>query len=83
MISNEFVVGGYSFADIRWTVYLHLLSTSGEGILFARHSYIKAWFERVKTHKGFSGQNIISDSFLSTLDEIKAKVLKDVQCGEF
>lgn len=83
LTSNEFVVGVYSFADIHWTVYLHLLSTLGEGVLFARHSNIKAWFERVKTHKSFSGQNIISYDFLPTLDEIKAKVLKDVQCGEF
>ena len=83
LTSNEFVVGVYSYADIHWTIYIHLLTVMGEGVLFARHSNIKAWFERIKAHKSFSGQDIISYDFLPTLDEIKAKVMKDVECGEF
>ena len=81
--SNEFVVGQYSFADIHWTIYIHLLTVMGEGVLFAKHNNIKAWFDRIKAHKSFSGQDIISYDFLPTLDEIKAKVMKDVECGEF
>jgi len=81
--SNEFIVGGYSYADIHWTIYIHLLTVLGEGVLFAKHKHIKAWFDRIKAHKSFSGQDIISYDFLPTLDEIKAKVMKDVECGEF
>ena len=81
--SNEFVVGQYSYADIHWTIYIHLLTILGEGVLFAKYSNIKAWFDRIKAHKSFSGQDIISYDFLPTLDEIKAKVMKDVECGEF
>lgn len=81
--SNEYVVGQYSYADIHWTIYIHLLTILGEGALFAKHSNIKAWFERIKVHKSFSGQDIIGYDFLPTLDEIKAKVMKDVECGEF
>jgi glutathione S-transferase len=81
--SNEFVVGQYSYADIHWTIYVHLLTVMGEGALYAKHNNIKAWFERVKAHKSFSGQDIISYDFLPTLEEIQAKVMKDVECGEF
>lgn len=80
---NEFVVGAYSYADIHWTIYIHLLTVMGEGELFAKLGNIKAWFDRIKAHKSFSGQDIISYDFLPTLDEIKAKTMKDVECGEF
>jgi len=59
------------------------LTVMGEGALYAKHNNIKAWFERVKAHKSFSGQDIISYDFLPTLEEIQAKVMKDVECGEF
>jgi glutathione S-transferase len=81
--SNEYVVGQYSYADIHWTIYIHLLTILGEGALFAKHNNIKAWFERIKVRKSFSGQDIVGYDFLPTLDEIKAKVMKDVECGEF
>ncbi len=81
--SNEYIVGQYSYADIHWTIYIHLLTILGEGALFAKHNNIKAWFERIKVRKSFSGQDIVGYDFLPTLDEIKAKVLKDVECGEF
>jgi glutathione S-transferase len=81
--SNEYVVGQYTYADIHWTIYIHLLTILGEGALFAKHNNIKAWFERIKVRKSFSGQDIVGYDFLPTLDEIKAKVMKDVECGEF
>ncbi len=81
--SSEYIVGQYSYADIHWTIYIHLLTILGEGALYAKHSNIKAWFERIKVRKSFSGQDIIGYDFLPTLDEIKANVMKDVECGEF
>ena len=83
LTSNEFVIGGYSYADIHWTIYIHLLTVMGEEVLFAKHNSIKAWFERIKSHKSFSGQDIVSYDFLPTLGEIKIKKMKDVECGEF
>lgn len=83
LAGNEFVIGAYSYADIHWTAYIHLLITIGEGELVEPRPNLKMWFERIKGHKSFSGQDIVPYELMPTLDEIKAKKLKDVVCGEF
>jgi glutathione S-transferase len=80
---NEFVVGIYSYADVHWTAYIHLLATIGEAALLDQRRNVKAWLERIKTHKSFSGQEIIPYELMPTLEEIKTNRMKDVVCGEF
>lgn len=83
LAGNEYVVGVYSYADIHWTAYIHLLTTIGEAALLDPCRNVKAWLERIKTHKSFSGQELIPYELMPTLEDIKTKRLKDVVCGEF
>ncbi len=80
---KKFVVGDYSYADIHWTAYVHLLTLAGEDALIDQRPHLKAWLERIKTHKSFSGQDVIAYDMLPTLDDVKTKKLNDVVCGEF
>lgn len=82
-IGNEFIVGDFCYVDIHWTAYMHLLSVIGEGALIDSRSNLKAWFERIKTHKSYSGQDIVAYDFMPSLEDIKAKNLADIHCGEF
>jgi len=44
---------------------------------------VKGWFEKIKTHKSYSGQDIVAYDLLPSLEDIKSKTLADVECGEF
>lgn len=80
---NEFAVGIFSYADIHWTAYIHLLNTIGEAALLDPYRNVKAWLERIKKHKSFSGQEIVPYELMPTLEDIKTNRLSDVVCGEY
>jgi glutathione S-transferase len=82
-LTKDFIVGDFCYVDIHWTAYVHLLSIIGEGALIDSRSNLKAWFGRIKVHKSYSGQDIKAYDVLPTLEDIKAKKLSDVHCGEF
>lgn len=82
-IQSEYIVGEFSYADIHWTTYCHLLTVIGEGALIDSRSSLKSWFEKAKTHKSYSGQDIVAYDFMPSLEDIKAKKLADIECGEF
>lgn len=83
LANKDFVVGSYSYADPHWTSHVHLLITAGEAALIDQRRNLKAWFDRIKTHKSFSGQDIVPYDIMPSLDDIKQKKLSDVVCGEF
>jgi len=83
LAKNTFIIGNYSFADIHWTAYLHLLNEAGEGDLISDKEHVKAWFDRVCTHKSFSGQNIIAYDLLPKLADIKNKRLNSIIIDDF
>lgn len=80
---NTFIIGNYSFADIHWTAYLHLLNEAGEGDLISERANVKAWFDRVSTHKSFSGQDIVAYDLLPKLADIKNKQLNSIVIDDF
>lgn len=81
--NNTFIIGNYSFADIHWTAYVHLLYEAGEGDLIDTRPNIKAWFERIRTHKSFSGQNVVAYDLLPKLADIKKKKLNSVVIDDY
>lgn len=83
LADRDFIVGDYSYADIHWTAYIHLLKLAGEHAQVEERPNLRSWFSRIKKHKSFSGQDLVAFELLPTLDEIKSKKLKDVVCGEF
>lgn len=82
-IGSEYIIGDFCYADIHFTAYIHLLSVIGEEALLNSHANIKAWFERIKTHKSYSGQDIFAYDFMPSLEDIKSNTLADIECGEF
>ncbi|MDH3987162.1 MAG: glutathione S-transferase family protein [Gammaproteobacteria bacterium] len=83
LAKNTFIIGNYSFADIHWTAYVHLLYESGDGDLVDNRPNLKAWFDRIRTHKSFSGQNVVAYDILPKLGDIKKKQLNSVVIDDF
>ena len=80
---KEFIIGGYSFADIHWTAYIHLLCEAGEGGVIDQRPNVKAWFDRIRVHKSYSGQNIVGYDLLPKLEDIKNKRLCSVEVSDY
>ena len=83
LTGKKFIVGDYSYADVHWTAYVHLLDLAGQGSLLDLRPGLKAWFERIKAHKSFSGQDIVAYDLLPTIDDIKRQSLSSVVITDF
>lgn len=83
LAGKDFIIGDYSFADIHWTAYIHLLYEAGEGDLVDMHANIKAWFDRIRVHKSYCGQDIIAYNLLPKLEDIKNKRLSSVEVSDY
>lgn len=83
LAQSPFIIGNYSFADIHWTAYVHLLTEAGEHDLLAKYPNIKAWFDRISIHKSYSGQNIIAYELLPKLADIQQQQLKSVFIDDY
>ncbi len=83
LANNTFIIGNYSFADIHWTAYVHLLYEAGEGALIDARPNVKEWFDRIRTHKSFSGQNIVAYELLPKLADIKGKKLNSIVINDY
>ncbi|MXY15150.1 MAG: glutathione S-transferase family protein, partial [Proteobacteria bacterium] len=55
---KECIVGAFSFADVHWVAYLHLLHVAGQNSLIDERPNLKAWFEHMKVRKGSHGIGI-------------------------
>lgn len=83
LAGREFIIGDYSFADIHWTAYIHLLYEAGEGDLVDSRASIKAWFDRIRAHKSYCGQNIVAYDLLPKLEDIKNRQLRSVEVSDY
>ena len=52
---KQCIVGAFSFADVHWVAYLHLLQVAGQDSLIDERPNLKAWFEHMKVRKGNHG----------------------------
>jgi len=83
LANNEYIIGKYSFADIHWSAYIHLLYEANEADFIDKHSNIKRWFDLIRTRKSFSGQNIIAYDLLPKLADIQNKQLNSVVIDDY
>lgn len=83
LADNEYIIGNYSFADIHWSAYVHLLYEAGEVDFVDKYSNIKRWFKAIQTRKSFSGQNIIAYDLLPKLADIQNKRLNSVVINDY
>lgn len=83
LAGREYIVGPYSYADVHWTAYIHLLCVAGEGAMIEARPELSKWLARVRARKSFSGQQIVSYTLLPSLDDIRAKRLADVVITDY
>lgn len=81
---KQFILGDqYSFADVHWTALVHLLWVAGEDTLLRQRSNLHAWFQRIQSHKSFSGQDLVPYALLPSLEDIRANRLSDVVINDY
>jgi len=80
---REYIIGPYSYADVHWTAYIHLLCIAGESALIDARPDLSAWLARVRARKSFSGQNLVAYSLLPSMDDIRANRLSDVVITDY
>ncbi|MGB5734720.1 MAG: glutathione S-transferase family protein [Thiohalocapsa sp.] len=80
---KSYIVGDYSYADVHWTAYLHLLWIAGQDKLVRDRPNLDAWFQRIRARKSFSGQDLIAYNLMPSLDDIRAKRLSDVVITDY
>ncbi len=83
LAGRSYIVGDYSYADVHWTAYVHLLWIAGEEALVNQRPNLKAWFQRVQGRKSFSGQDIVAYELMPSLEDIRAKRLSDIVITDY
>ncbi len=83
LAGKSYIVGDYSYADVHWTAYIHLLCVAGEDALVRERPNLHAWFERIRSRKSFSGQDLIAYELMPSLDDIRAKRLSDIVITDY
>jgi glutathione S-transferase len=83
LAGREYIIGPYSYADVHWTAYVHLLGLAGEGALIDARPNLAAWLARARARKSFSGQNLQSYALLPSLEDIRANRLSDVVITDY
>lgn len=75
---GDFIVGEFSLADLHWAPYVHCCELAGKGELIASRAAVKAWWEKVKTHKSTSKEDFLAYSVLPTMAEIESNKIRSV-----
>ncbi|MCF7993069.1 MAG: glutathione S-transferase family protein [Thiohalocapsa sp.] len=83
LAGREYIVGPYSYADVHWTAYIHLLCIAGEGALIDARPDLSAWLARVRARKSFSGQDIVAYTLMPSPEDIRANRLADVVITDY
>lgn len=81
---NKYIVcDKYTWADLNWTAYAHLLEVAGCGSLINDRANVKQWFDRIKTRKAQCGQDEIAYEMLPNVEETKQGKLKSVVIADY
>ncbi len=82
--SNKYIVcDKYTWADLHWTAYVHLLEIAGCSTLINDRKNIKEWFDRIKTRKSQCGQDEVAFEKLPNATETQQGNLKHVVISDY
>ena len=81
--SKYIICDKYTWADLQWTVYIHLCEISGCNALIDDRKNIKDWFNRIKTRKSQCGQDEVAYEMLPNADETLQGLLKSVVISNY
>jgi len=81
---NKYIVcDKYTWADLHWTAYSHLLDIAGCGGLINERPNVKKWLDRIKTRKSQCGQNEVAYDMLPSAEEAKQGKLQSVVIADY
>jgi len=83
LAGKSYIVGDYSYADVHWTAYVHLLSVAGEDAQVRERPNLNAWFQRIRSRKSFSGQDLVAYTLMPSLEDIRARRLSDIVITDY
>lgn len=83
LAGKSYIVGDYAYADVHWTAYIHLLCIAGQEDLVRERPNLNAWFQRIRSRKSFSGQDLVPYDLMPSLNDIRAKRLSDVVITDY
>ncbi len=82
--SNKYIVcDKYTWADLHWTAYAHLLEAAECGELINSRNNAKMWLDRIKTRKTQCGQDEVAYEMLPDASELQAGKLKSVVISNY
>ena len=82
--NNKYIVcDKYTWADLHWTAYTHLLDVAGCSALINERANVKQWFDRIKTRKAQCGQDEIAYEILPSAEETQQGKIKSVVISDF
>ncbi len=73
----------YTWADLHWTVYIHLCQNAGCSTLIDERENIKNWYSRIKSKKSQCGQETVAYDVLPNAEETLQGILKSVEISNF
>lgn len=82
--NNKFIVcNKYTWADLHWTVYVHLCDLLGCEELISDCRHVNKWYQSIKVRKSSCGQDIVSYDCLPTLEQMLLGELKAVTVNDY
>jgi glutathione S-transferase len=82
--NNKYIVcDKYTWADLHWTAYIHLIVVAGHVDLINKHQNVAAWWQKIKTKKSQCGQDLVAYELLPNLDDIKTGRLQSVEIQDY
>ncbi len=82
--NNKYIVcDKYTWADLHWTAYIHLLEIAGCGSLINERSNVKKWFDQIKTRKAQCGQDEVAYEMMPSAEETKQGKLRSVVIADY
>ena len=82
--NNKYIVcNKYTWADLHWTAYIHLIVIAGESNLIDKYKNVAAWWKKIKTKKSQCGQDLVAYDLLPSLDDIKTGLLQSVEIQDY
>ena len=82
--NNKYIIcDKYTWADLHWTAYIHLIVVAGHSDLIDKQKNVVAWWKKIKTKKSQCGQDLVAYELLPSLDDIRTGRLQSVEIQDY
>ena len=78
IVTEHFICGEFSLADIHWMSCVNVLEATGNGGLVSSRAKTSEWCAAVKDHDSTSKEAVKPYTFLPTKEEMDSNTLRNV-----